>query len=106
MGEQYVETLTEEIAVIKTCIADTENIEDLENNVGSWPSDSFCMLANGGRPDGFTAQTGYIKAIRTYSASGGYVVPSFFGDSNIKCHGSCGQYPDYYAEITLVSCCK
>jgi len=126
--EQNLSTLTEGVEVIETTVVATQNttknmegnlrevyvaldtaegnIDELRNKSGMWPDDSFCMLANDGCPEGFTEQKGYIRAIRTYSANGVYIATSYFGNSSIRCHGNCGQYSPYNADITIVSCCK
>ncbi|XP_066910938.1 putative leucine-rich repeat-containing protein DDB_G0290503 [Clytia hemisphaerica] len=71
----------------------------------TWPAGSYCIFRSGSCPPGFVARGGYINAIRTYSADNRYIKAMTFGNSQIKCHGSCGQYGPY-AELHIYTCCK
>lgn len=81
-------------------------VASLRAKVGDWPEGQYCIFQGGGVcPGGFTASEGSLRAIRQYSAGGGYIKAAKFGDSSIKCHGGCGQYGPY-GEINLKVCCK
>ncbi len=71
-----------------------------------WPEGSYCILANGSCPAGFSRAQGHIMAIRNFAADDAYLRQANFGDSYIHCHGSCGQFPDNYAELSMTTCCK
>ena len=78
----------------------------LQNMPGKWSPGSYCFLANGSCPKGFTRHDGHLRAISMYAASTSYLKEEKFGDSKISCHGTCGQYPKNYGEIFIVTCCK
>ena len=89
-------------------------IEDLEEGqseltaqIGevSWPEGSYCILASGACPAGFTRYSGHIKAFDTASHSS-HIKPAVFGDSYMGCHGYCGQHTSWDAEFGITSCCK
>lgn len=81
-------------------------VASLRGEVGEWPEGQYCIFQGGGScPSEFTAHEGSLRAIRQYSANGSYIKSAAFGDSTIKCHGSCGQYGPY-GELNLKVCCK
>ena len=68
---QRVETLEQTIAdfeteandqftAVKKAISDTN--AELPNLPGKWSGDSYCILANGDCPSGFTRYEGYLRA--------------------------------------------
>lgn len=71
-------------------------------SVGRWPSGSYCILANGNCPSGFSRSHGYMRAVRMYATSSAYMKQVYFGDSKIICHGSCVVRGDLY----ITACCK
>ena len=90
-------------------------IEDLEEGqseltaqIGevSWPEGSYCILASGACPAGFTRYSGHIKAFDTYNYTPTYIKPAVFGDSYMRCHGPCGRHTTWDAEFGITSCCK
>ncbi len=81
-------------------------VASLRGEVGEWPDGQYCIFRAGGScPTGFTSNEGYLRAIKQYSASGGYIKSATFGDSAVKCHGGCGQY-GAYGDLILKVCCK
>lgn len=88
-----------------------KQLQDLYNKynqvkVSKWPAGSYCILQNGSCPPGFKSIQGWLRAINQFAANGNYVKTAYFGSSNIKCHGSCGQYGNWIGELTLSTCCK
>ncbi|MDP3042928.1 MAG: hypothetical protein Q8N21_00805 [bacterium] len=80
---------------------------ELNNKIDSWPPGSYCIFMGGGScPTGFTQKSGYMRAISLYAANSSYIVPVTFGNSNIQCHGACGQYGNWIGELNLNICCK
>ncbi|CAB3979062.1 Hypothetical predicted protein, partial [Paramuricea clavata] len=71
-----------------------------------WPSGSYCILASGNCPAGFSLCSGYMKAISLYAGSAYYMKQATFGDSKIQCHGRCGQYGHWTGELYINACCK
>ena len=72
----------------------------------TWPEGSYCILASGTCPPGFTRHSGHIKAFNTFDYSPTYIQPAVFGDSYMRCHGPCGTYTGWDAEFGITSCCK
>ena len=73
---------------------------------GTWASGKYCILASGSCPAGFTRVTAWMKALKMYRGFGGYLQQANFGDSNIRCHGSCSRADQWVGELTIVACCK
>lgn len=74
---------------------------------GAWPTGSYCIFRAGGScPTGFTAYSGHMAAISLFAANSTYITPVTFGDSQISCHGYCGQYGNWAGELWLKVCCK
>jgi len=71
-----------------------------------WPDGSYCIFANGACPPGFSRHSGHMRAISLFAATPSYIKQVVFGDSNIKCHGACGQYGNWIGELNLAICCK
>jgi len=84
----------------------TTRVKKVEDTAGSWPKGKYCILASGSCPPNFTRHEGFLKAISTYAANGNYIKHAQFGDSQFKCHGPCGKWPNWYAELHIHSCCK
>jgi len=102
-----VETVEGQQTLTKnTSLELTTRMETFEDIAGTWPEGRYCILANGDCPPNFTKHQVYMKAISTYSAASSYIKEGKFGNSEIKCHGKCGQYPKWYAELHIISCCK
>jgi hypothetical protein len=74
--------------------------------IDQWPSGSYCILASGSCPSGFSRRSGYMKAISLFASDGRYIKQETFGDSKIKCHGGCGQYGNWIGELYINACCK
>ena len=73
----------------------------------SWPSGSYCILANGTCPASFRSVGGHMRAISMYSANNTYLREGQFGSSKIQCHGSgCGKYGHWIGDLFLRACCK
>ena len=84
-----------------------DKLIDLDSRAGSWPAGSYCIFMGGGScPTGFTQRTGYMRAISLYNGSSSYINQVTFGNSNIRCHGACGQYGSWTGELNLNICCK
>ncbi|MBU4331960.1 hypothetical protein KKD20_02440 [Patescibacteria group bacterium] len=80
---------------------------ELSNKIDSWPPGSYCIFMGGGScPSGFAQKSGYMRAIFLFAADNNYIVPVTFGNSNIQCHGACGQYGNWIGELNLNICCK
>ncbi|CAB4013110.1 Hypothetical predicted protein, partial [Paramuricea clavata] len=88
----------------------TNNVNQLGTKVqkvaDQWPSGSYCILASGSCPAGFSRRSGYMKAISLYAGDGRYINQGTFGDSKIQCHGGCGQYGHWTGELYINACCK
>jgi hypothetical protein len=84
----------------------TNRMESVEDIAGSWPEGKYCILASGSCPPNFKRHEAYLRAISTYGAGGSYIKSGTFGDSKIRCHGRCGQYPKWHGELYIYSCCK
>ena len=71
-------------------------------SVGRWPSGSYCILANGKCPSGFSRYYGNMRVTRI--GGGGswvHIQKATFGDSGIVCYGRC-----YDAQLHITACCK
>ena len=115
LTETLSETTTEIDGLKSDRSASLVKIEDLEEGqseltaqIGevSWPEGSYCILASGACPAGFTRYSGHIRAFDTYNYTPTYITPVVFGDSYMGCHGPCGQYTSHDAEFGITSCCK
>jgi len=72
--------------------------------VGKWPQGSYCIFRSGNCPSGFRALYGRIGGISVFRDNSNYVTAAKFGSSEIRCHGTCGQYNR--ADMSLAVCCK
>ncbi|CAB4013488.1 Hypothetical predicted protein [Paramuricea clavata] len=79
-----------------------KKIEGKVPYTGRWPSGSYCILANGKCPSGFSRSHGYMKAIKMYTTNSAYMKQVYFGDSKIMCHDSCRGWGD----LVITACCK
>jgi hypothetical protein len=95
ISEDTIKTLEEGQSELRSQVADQ-----------TWPEGSYCILASGDCPAGFTRYSGHIKAFNTYNFSPSYIKPAAFGDSYMRCHGYCGQHTSWDAEFGITSCCK
>ncbi|XP_028395015.1 uncharacterized protein LOC114519141 [Dendronephthya gigantea] len=88
----------------------TNSVNQLQTRVqqvaGQWPSGSYCILASGACPVGFSRRSGHMRAISIYAGSSDYIKQATFGDSKIQCHGRCGQYGNWIGELYINACCK
>jgi len=106
--------ISKEISVLNNQQAETTKasqklstrVQKVEGTAGSWPEGKYCILASGSCPKNFKRHEAYIKSISTYAANRNYIKQEKFGDSQINCHGNCGQYPNWYADLHIFSCCK
>ena len=76
----------------------------LPNLPGKWSGGSYCILANGACPAGFTRYEGNLRAIPNYSCNQQYLTEGRFGDSYIIKHHNCEN--DWHSDIRIVACCK
>ena len=74
------------LSTLNTKLAQTN--QNLQNLPGKWSAGSYCILASGSCPTGFTKQSGHIRAISTYAANTNYIGQQRFGDSKLACHGT------------------
>ena len=79
---------------------------ELPNLPGKWSGGSYCILANGDCPSGFTRYEGYLRALKINSCSSTYVKETYFGNSSLNIHGDCHYGDSYYVEIHMKACCK
>ena len=112
---ETVETATEKIGgqVVELESAETDlssNIQNLETKVESvektWSAGSYCIMANGTCPAGFTRFEGFVKALTNYQTRSTYLKEAHFGSSFIGCYGQCGNHNPWNANIIIVACCK
>ena len=89
---------------METQIADIK--ERLPNLPGKWSDGSYCILANGGCPAGFTRYEGYLKALRIYRCTTSYLKEVFFGDSKLSKHGCKNENDLAWSEVHIQACCK
>ena len=73
---------------------------------GQWPPGSYCILASGSCPAGFTRSQGHLRALKQYSHTSAYITQATFGSSYIRCHGRCGQYGQWVGDLVIAACCK
>ena len=71
-----------------------------------WTQGSYCILANGACPIGFKSINGQMRAISMYSPNATYMKEAIFGGSKISCHGKCGKYGHWIADLFIAACCK
>ena len=71
---------------------------------GQWPPGSYCILASGDCPAGFTRSEGHLRALRQYAATEAYITQATFGSSKIECHGDCGQYGQWVGDLYIAAC--
>ena len=105
------QSLTDEIAnsndqfsQVEIKIADIK--KSLPNLPGKWSDGSYCILANGGCPAGFTRYEGYLKALRIYRCTTNYLKEVFFGDSKLSKHGCKDENDLAWSEVHIQACCK
>ena len=55
---------------------------------------------------GFTRVSAWMKALKVFRGTGGYMQQANFGSSNIRCHGPCNRDDQWVGELTIVACCK
>ena len=84
----------------------TEINQSLQHLPGKWSQGSYCILANGDCPAGFTKKSGVIRAIKNIAGDYRYIKEEQFGDSKISCHATCGDPNNWNADIYIVTCCK
>ena len=89
---------------VEKAISDINN--ELPNLPGKWSGGSYCILANGDCPSGFTRYEGYLRALKINSCSSTYVKETYFGNSSLNIHGDCHYGDSYYVEIHMKACCK
>ena len=94
--QSKIQSLTEGQSEVKAGIA----------ALPTWPEGSYCILASGDCPPGFTRYSGHIRAFDTYGYNSGYIKAAVFGDSYMGCHGPCGRHTSWDAEFGITSCCK
>ena len=81
----------------------------LPNLPGKWSGGSYCILANGACPEGFTRYEGHLLALSIFSCSNEvYLKEVFFGDSALTKHANCNSpYQNgNIANIQIRACCK
>jgi len=83
-----------------------QRMETVEDNAGIWPPGSYCILASGACPKGFTKHSAYMKALKMAKLNAKYLKTDQFGDSSIGCHGYCQERYGVYADLEINSCCK
>ncbi|XP_031550847.1 uncharacterized protein LOC116288220 isoform X2 [Actinia tenebrosa] len=83
-----------------------QETEKVKASLGQWPAGSYCILASGGCPKGFTKKSGHMRALNMYSHTPTYIQPVHFGSSRITCHGKCGQYGNWVGDLYISACCK
>ena len=78
----------------------------VEDIAGNWPQGSYCILASGTCPKGFTKYSAHLRAVKFYIGQrrSFYIKEQKFGDSIFKCHRC--KRGDSLAEIDIISCCK
>ena len=101
-AKSQIEHLQADLLTAKTKINELAENEALP----TWPEGSYCILASGACPPGFTRYSGYIRAFNTYSYNSNYIQAAAFGDSYMGCHGDCGRNTHWDAEFGITSCCK
>ena len=80
--------------------------DKVDNLPGKWSGGSYCILANGNCPDGFTRYAGHMKAINMWiCVDDAHLTEVVFGDSNIKRYPTCASN-NAFGEITITACCK
>ena len=89
--QEYQQKLTQTVNKLNAEIADLQRKYE-QVRIPRWPGGSYCILANGACPGGFTQIYGYMKAIVQYAVNPTYIKQATFGSSKMVCHGSCGQY--------------
>jgi len=112
---ESITQLKEDMDVIKTKMSGSEyNVEGLERSLESltsdmkrlatsWTPGSYCVLANGDCPPGFSRASGSIHALSVWSCTGS-TAQATLGSSFIRHHRQCTH--GNYADITIVTCCK
>ena len=99
-----IETLKTEIGSSKSLIEGQERaLQKLTLLASTWREGSYCILANGDCPPGFSRSEGYTHAVKVWSCTGS-TSPATFGDSYFRHHRQCNH--GNYADITIVACCK
>ena len=110
-AKEVMKQMTEDIETLKTDIRSSRSlIEEQESALQkvtllatTWKEGSYCILANGDCPPGFSRSEGYAHAVSVWSCSGS-ISPATFGDSYFRHHRQCNH--GNYADITIVACCK
>ena len=69
---------------------------------GHWPGGHYCVLSNGGCPEGFIETDGFMRGIKLFSVESNYLKMVKFGDSVLKVH----NYHNNDAELHIFACCK
>lgn len=93
-----------EVTSLQTMVTDIN--QSLQHLPGKWSQGSYCVLANGDCPAGFTKKSGVIRAIKNIAGDYRYIKEEQFGDSKISCHATCGDPNNWNADIYIVTCCK
>ncbi|KAJ7388709.1 hypothetical protein OS493_036148 [Desmophyllum pertusum] len=103
-----ISKLTSQALMLQSVKTDLENTkQQLQQAIGKWPPGHYCILgASGACPAGFNRHAGHMRALKIYGSTSGYITPVTFGDSKIKCHGSCGQFGQWAGELYITACCK
>jgi len=109
-NENQVQLLNIRLELIDAKYTDMDGrVDEIDQNIkgiaGKWFNGSYCILANGGCPLGFTRHEGFLRAVRMFnSLSDNYVREATFGDSSISCHDC--EKQSIWAELYLTACCK
>ena len=85
---------------VETKIADIK--KSLPNLPGKWSDGSYCILANGGCPAGFSRYAGSLLAVSVWRCSS--LNEAFFGDSHLSKHRSCAN--GNYGDVVISACRK
>ena len=106
--ERYNEAIMAKIRMLESHVEGMDrSLQNLQGDVerlnSSCTAGSYCILANGECPQGFSRSTGGISTIRVWSCTGN-VSPATLGDSYIRHHRQCENGD--YSEILIVTCCK
>merc|ERR1712212_337908 len=106
LRDEYGKALTQNMAQLTAQLIALQRRIDHVPKAPKWPSGSYCILANGDCPAGFTQSSGYMKAVAQYAPTGTYIKAATFGSSKIQCHGNCGKHGQWIGDLTLTARCK
>ena len=71
-----------------------------------WNPGSYCILADGQCPSGFTNVKGEMRGISMFYGNSTYLEQAMIGSSKIGCFGSCGDREPWFGELSISACCK